>query len=160
MDELNEGLQQPQDEKIMQESQGQGEIMQESNELRSNMTSPQRQPYGSLAAAQEVYGEREMDVMDERPVLESTPAAAQEVYGEREMDVMDERPVLESTSNTRQVKIERLSSGFLVTVGCQRVAIESTKKLTAMLAKYYENPRDFEKKWFSNDIVNRLDNIN
>lgn len=126
MDEINDGLQQPQDE-----------IMQESNDLRSNVMSSERpeQPYGSLAAAQEVYDEREVDGIDERPVREST-------------------------SNTRQVKIERLSSGFLVTVGCQRVAIESTKKLTAMLAKYYENPSDFEKKWFSNDVVNRLDNIN
>lgn len=147
MDELNDGLQQPQDEMKLESQdemklESQGEMM-ESNELRSNMTSSQRpeQPYGSLAMAQEVYGEREVNV-------------------ERDVDGIDERPVLESTSSTRQVKIERLSSGFIVTVGCQRVAIESTKKLTAMLAKYYENPRDFEKKWFSNDIVNRLDNIN
>jgi len=126
MDELNDGLQQPQDEMLL-ESQGQGEITQESNEL----------PYGgSLANAQQVYDERNVDIADERVVLE------------------------DGVSNTRQVKIERLSSGFLVTVGCQRVAVESTKKLTTMLAKYYENPRDFEKKWYSNDVVNRLDNIN
>jgi hypothetical protein len=138
MDELNDGLQQPQDEMVL-ESQGQGEIMQESNELRSHVEGREitgRQPYGSLANAQQAYDERNVDIADERVAVE------------------------ESVSNTRQVKIERLSSGFLVTVGCQRVAVESTKKLTTMLAKYYENPRDFEKKWYSNDVVNRLDNIN
>lgn len=29
-----------------------------------------------------------------------------------------------------------------------------------MLGKYYEDPRYFEKKWFSKNVVNRLDNIN
>jgi hypothetical protein len=48
----------------------------------------------------------------------------------------------------------------LVTVGCQKVAVETTKKLITMLGKYYENPKEFEKKWYSNDVVNRLDNIN
>lgn len=33
------------------------------------------------------------------------------------------------SSDSRPVRIERLNSGFLVTVGCQKVAVESTKKI-------------------------------
>lgn len=68
--------------------------------------------------------------------------------------------IQEPTNNViRDVHIERLSSGYLVNVGCQRVAVETTNKLITMLGKYYENPKEFEKQWYSQDVVNRLDNI-
>lgn len=52
-----------------------------------------------------------------------------------------------------------LSSGFLVKVGCQSVAVETPEKLLAALAKYYENPSEFERKWYEKPVINRLENI-
>jgi hypothetical protein len=130
MDELNDVVQEPQDETMMESD---GEMLES-----------------------DVDGD---DIHEKRLATSGQLGGRSEEYmGERPMARIDDRPI-ELNSDSRPVKIERLSSGFLVTVGCQRVAIESTKKLTTMLAKYYENPRDFEKKWFSNDVVNRLDNI-
>lgn len=59
----------------------------------------------------------------------------------------------------RDVKITPLSSGFLVKVGCQSVAVETPEKLLAALSKYYEDPSEFERKWYSKAVINRLDNI-
>lgn len=68
-----------------------------------------------------------------------------------------ETPV--SASNVRGISINPLNSGYMVKVGCQSVAVESTEKLIDMLNKYLSNPSDFETKWYSKDVRNRLDNI-
>ena len=52
-----------------------------------------------------------------------------------------------------------LSSGFLVNVGCQRIAIETPDKLIYMLTKYLTDPTKFESEWYSKDVINKLDNI-
>ncbi len=72
----------------------------------------------------------------------------------------EEDVVAPSTSmSLRDVKITPLSSGFLVKVGCQSVAVETPEKLLAALAKYYENSSEFERKWYEKNVINRLDNI-
>lgn len=70
-----------------------------------------------------------------------------------------EAPVLDSSSELRSINIEPLSSGYKVKVGCQTVAVETSEKLVKMLGIYLKNPREFEKKWYSKDTRNRLDNI-
>jgi len=64
-----------------------------------------------------------------------------------------------SNSELRGISINPLSSGYMVKVGCQSVAVESTEKLIDMLNKYLTDPDDFERKWYSNNVINRLDNI-
>jgi len=59
----------------------------------------------------------------------------------------------------RPIEIEPISSGFLVRVGCQRIAIETPDKLIYMLTKYLTDPTKFETEWYSKDVINRLDNI-
>ena len=73
---------------------------------------------------------------------------------------MEEMPMETiSDSSLREIKIKPLSSGFMVTVGCQSIAVETVDKLTRMLNLYLTNPSDFESKWFSKSAVNRLENI-
>lgn len=74
----------------------------------------------------------------------------------QEREVMPEPEV---ATSLRDVKITPLSSGFLVKVGCQSVAVETPEKLLAALAKYYENPSEFERKWYEKPVINRLENI-
>jgi hypothetical protein len=45
-----------------------------------------------------------------------------------------------SPSKARNVEIRPLDHGYLVTVGCQRVAIESVEKLIVSLERYLKNP--------------------
>lgn len=47
----------------------------------------------------------------------------------------------------KTVRIEPLNYGFMVNVGCQSFAIESTEKLLKLLAAYYTDPRTVEKQW-------------
>ncbi len=69
------------------------------------------------------------------------------------------RDVAMPTGSLRDVSINPLSSGYLVKVGCQTVAVETTEKLVDMLNKYLTNPHEFERKWYSKDVRNRLENI-
>lgn len=64
-----------------------------------------------------------------------------------------------SNDNVRGVSINPLSSGYLVKVGCQSVAVESTERLIDMLNKYLTDPAEFERKWYSKNVRNRLENI-
>jgi hypothetical protein len=64
-----------------------------------------------------------------------------------------------STDNIRGISINPLSSGYMVKVGCQSVAVESTERLIDMLNKYLTDPADFERKWYSKNVRNRLENI-
>lgn len=94
---------------------------------------------------------QEMEVLPE-----PEEARGYEASGE-DADVAMEAPT--PASNLRDVKITPLSSGFLVKVGCQSVAVETPETLLAALAKYYENPSEFERKWYSKPSINRLENI-
>lgn len=47
----------------------------------------------------------------------------------------------------RDISIHELSHGYVVTVGCQSFAIESSTSLVARLAEYINNPAATEQKW-------------
>lgn len=66
---------------------------------------------------------------------------------------------LSSGSSLREINISPLNSGFMVRVGCQTVAVEKSETLITMLTKYLNNPSEFEKKWYSKNVINRLENI-
>lgn len=59
----------------------------------------------------------------------------------------------------REVVITPLNSGYMVKVGCQTVAVETNETLLAALAKYVNDPTEFEKNWYSNQKRNKLENI-
>ena len=53
----------------------------------------------------------------------------------------------------REVKIEQLNHGYLVRVGCQRFAIETSEKLLSLLSDYMKFPADTEKAWFDGKLL-------
>lgn len=66
---------------------------------------------------------------------------------------------MDSGSSLRDIRIQPLNSGYLVNVGCQSVAVETTEALLKALTSYLNNPTKFEKQWYSKDNRNRLENI-
>lgn len=72
-------------------------------------------------------------------------------------EVMSEGYASENVSySKREVVIKPLDSGFLVNVGCQSAAVETTEKLLYTLKAYFENPNEFETQWFKNNNRNKL----
>lgn len=55
-----------------------------------------------------------------------------------------------------EINIKTLNSGYLVTVGCQQVAVEQTETLVKALGAYLENPSEFQTKWFNNPNRSKL----
>jgi hypothetical protein len=93
----------------------------------------------------------EREITDE--VTERAPEMVEDAF---DMD-MDLGTI--SNDNVRGISINPLSSGYMVKVGCQSVAVESTERLIDMLNKYLSDPADFERKWYSKNVRNRLENI-
>ena len=71
---------------------------------------------------------------------------------EREYDEID----APSTGNLREIHITPLDSGFVVTVGCQKVAVESVETLLSNLTDYLNNPKMYERKWYKTKGMNKL----
>jgi hypothetical protein len=61
-----------------------------------------------------------------------------------------------SSSSLREVNIRPLSSGYLVNVGCQSVAVETTETLLKTLGEYLNNPTGFERDWNKNPNRSKL----
>jgi hypothetical protein len=116
---------------------------------------------------------RGREIRDDRPtsvgsVLSGEPQVVRESIGyESEMtdEVMDEsmdgsvgqRPIdVDSDRVSREVNIRPLDSGYLVKVGCQSVAVETTESLIKALNDYLTNPAAFERAWFKNQNRNKL----
>ena len=58
--------------------------------------------------------------------------------------------------NLREVRIQPLDSGYLVKVGCQSVAVETTEALIKNLNDYLTRPAAFERAWFKNQNRSKL----
>lgn len=56
------------------------------------------------------------------------------------------------TTPIREVKIQPLHTGFIVSVGCRNVAVSSKKQLIEELTKYYTDPADTEKRYYSGEF--------
>lgn len=48
----------------------------------------------------------------------------------------------------REINIQPLDTGFVVRVGCQSLAITNKKQLLEELTKYFDNPRETEKRYY------------
>lgn len=51
------------------------------------------------------------------------------------------------TNAIRDISISQLDRGYIVRVGCQSFAIETTAVLIAKLSEYISNPDSTEQKW-------------
>lgn len=58
-----------------------------------------------------------------------------------------------SPSNIREVTITPLDYGFIIRVGCQQFAIESTEKLILQLSEYLRHPAEVSENWFQNKVL-------
>jgi hypothetical protein len=52
----------------------------------------------------------------------------------------------------REINISPLNTGFVVRLGCQTLAITSSKQLLEELTKYFENPAETEKRYFAGEF--------
>ena len=104
-----------------------------------------------------------MRPMQEREILPTDEYQVKETINEtavREPEGVEMHEAdLRMPSELRGVSINPLSSGYMVKVGCQSVAVETTETLLKMLDKYLNDPDGFERKWYSKDVRNRLENI-
>ena len=57
------------------------------------------------------------------------------------------RPVAVPIDKMRHVKINQLSRGYVVAVGCQEFAISTKEELVEKLTEYINDPGDTERKW-------------
>lgn len=51
------------------------------------------------------------------------------------------------TPTNRQVKIDKVTNGFIVEIGCKKFVAEDWKSLASKLAEYWEDPVKAEKKY-------------
>jgi hypothetical protein len=98
-------------------------------------------------------------VETERAPVESMPEPEQAYEIGLDEPMTEEIGDTISNDNVRGISIKPLSSGYMVNVGCQSVAVETTERLIDMLNKYLTDPADFERKWYSKNVRNRLENI-
>lgn len=90
-----------------------------------------------------VYESPGVDIYDREP----EPDRPERIYeGEAEAP----------SASLREVNIRPLSSGYLVNVGCQSVAVETTETLLKTLGEYLNNPSEFERAWNRNKNRNKL----
>lgn len=57
-----------------------------------------------------------------------------------------------ANTNAKNVYIEPLNHGYIVTVGCQKFAIESLTNLIKNIELYLSNPLAVEKAWMGKDF--------
>ena len=110
---------------------------------------------GSLAPRGEitdnVYESPGVDILSE--------LSSERIRDEREdyeADVQDDVQAETPTNHVREINIKPLDSGYLVKVGCQSVAVETTEILLKALGEYLDNPTESERKWNKNKNRNKL----
>jgi len=55
----------------------------------------------------------------------------------------------------RNITIDPLNVGFILRVGCQSIAVENKDDLVKYLNKYFENPVQAEKDYYSREIFKK-----
>lgn len=57
------------------------------------------------------------------------------------------------TNKIKPINIEQIDYGYIVTVGCQKFAIEDKIKLLELLGLYLKNPQKTAIDWFGNSFL-------
>ena len=92
--------------------------------------------------------------IDEKPTISGYDSYGSEPVRAYDEDVAQDEAY--SSSSLREVNIKPLNSGYLVNVGCQSVAVETTETLLKTLGEYLNNPSEFERVWNKNPNRNKL----
>lgn len=86
------------------------------------------------------------------PPEQNLQAGRPEPINERYSDeVMAPRPIEEN--HIRSISIRQLNHGYVVEVGCQTLAIESSSKLIALFAEYVSDPLATEQKYRDGKLI-------
>jgi hypothetical protein len=93
--------------------------------------------------------------MVEANYAESSPGIGNETYN-RGSVYLDEPQAVGNSRSNHEIKIAQLNSGYLVNVGCQSAAVETTEALLKVLGEYLDDPSGFENKWYKNPNRNKL----
>lgn len=64
-----------------------------------------------------------------------------------------------SPAPKREITITPLSSGYVVKVGCQSIAVETTERLVKHLGLYLADPNSYERKWMGSDKTNKFESF-
>ena len=102
---------------------------------------------------------RESEGISGSPVMSESRGETNDYQPETDVteDVYEPEVRGEEISNhVREVNIKPLDSGYLVKVGCQSVAVETTETLLKALGDYLNNPDSFERAWYKNKNRNKL----
>ena len=86
-----------------------------------------------------------------RPEREVTYSG--QVEGEMQDECAMEEQCAPTPSKARNVEIKQLDHGYLVTVGCQQVAIESVEKLIVSLERYLKNPDAATQEYYQGKLL-------
>ena len=62
-------------------------------------------------------------------------------------------PMNENSNKAKRINIEPLDFGYVVTVGCQKFAVENSGKLVDSLREYLRDPNRVEKEWFDGKFL-------
>jgi hypothetical protein len=71
-----------------------------------------------------------------------------ESNGEVDYDQGPREYIDSSLGTIRDIKIQQLNSGYLITVGCQTIAIETASKLSSALNSYIMSPVNLSENGF------------
>lgn len=66
---------------------------------------------------------------------------------------IEQDPIRENIA--REIIIRQLNHGYMVQVGCQSMAIESSTKLLSLFAEYISNPNATEQKYREGKLLNQ-----
>lgn len=62
-------------------------------------------------------------------------------------------PVTESYSGNYNINIEPLTSGYILRVGCQSIAVESGTDVTKLIGLYLSEDKTIGDKWMKSDKI-------
>ena len=91
---------------------------------------------------------RPLQEVDDRPLTEAGCAMGGEIGID---EVMPPQPT--NSGRAYSIHIEPLNFGYMVRVGCQSFAIESTDKLVTALAAYLAEPEKVQNMWFAGQFL-------
>ena len=120
---------------------------------------PQKQRKSNMyeKKSKEITGREEiLDMVKSSGLKSSRKWESEEGLGE---EALGEELMEESEGSIREIHIKPLSSGYLVTVGCQKIAVENTATLIDALNQYLTSPMRFQVKWLKHKGTNKLEVI-
>lgn len=81
---------------------------------------------------------------------DSIPAPPEYYPGERSVSAMQAPPP--QPNRIREIRINQLDHGYMVTCGCQTFAIENADKLINKLNQYLHDPQATEDKYYKKEL--------